>query len=126
MEEKMYQRLDLPARSQVLDAGAGSEYVACYMAEQHGLQVTGIDLTDRHVQDAQKVMRRRGLKDKDSVQKGNYHDLSEFRNSTFDGVYTMETFVHADDPARVLANFHRLLKPGGVLVSPLNHTLAEL
>jgi len=28
----------------------------------------------------------------------------------------METFVHADDPIKVLKNFHRLLKPGGVLV----------
>jgi sterol 24-C-methyltransferase len=28
----------------------------------------------------------------------------------------METFVHADDPHRVLRNFHRLLKPGGMLL----------
>ncbi|KAE8847507.1 hypothetical protein HRS9122_04414 [Pyrenophora teres f. teres] len=28
----------------------------------------------------------------------------------------METFVHADDPIKVLNNFKRLLKPGGVVV----------
>lgn len=28
----------------------------------------------------------------------------------------METFVHADDPLKVLRNFYRLLRPGGVLV----------
>ena len=47
---------------------------------------------------------------------GDYHDLADFDDSSFDGIYTMETFVHADDPQRVLQNFKRLLKPGGVLV----------
>lgn len=28
----------------------------------------------------------------------------------------MEALAHADDPAKVLGNFFRLLKPGGVLV----------
>lgn len=28
----------------------------------------------------------------------------------------METFVHANDPLKVLNNFNRLLKPGGVLI----------
>lgn len=116
MEEKLYQRLNLSKGSKVLDAGAGSGVVASYMAEKHGLHVTGIDVTPVHVQDAQKVIKSRSLQEQVTVQMGDYHDLSTFGDTSFDGIYTMETFVHADDPIKVLSNFHRLLKPNGVLV----------
>ena len=116
MEEKLYQRLNLKEGSKVLDAGAGSGVVASYMAQNHGLYVTGVDVTTVHVRDAQKVIQERGLQDKVSVEQGDYHDLSKFSDASFDGIYTMETFVHADDPIKVLSNFHRLLKPNGVVV----------
>jgi sterol 24-C-methyltransferase len=43
-----------------------------------------------------------------------YHHLN-FGDSSFDGVYTIETFVHATDPRQVLDGFFRVLKPGGSL-----------
>jgi SAM-dependent methyltransferase len=39
-----------------------------------------------------------------------------FPDGHFDGVYTMETLVHAFDSAAVLGELHRVLKPGGRLV----------
>ena len=115
LEERLYMRLGLHTGSKVLDAGAGSGIVAVYMAE-HGLQVQAIDLTPAHVEQAKRYVETRGLGDRISVKAGDYHDLADFDDSSFDGIYTMETFVHADDPQRVLQNFKRLLKPGGVLV----------
>ena len=41
-----------------------------------------------------------------------YHHLN-FEDSSFDGVYTSESFVHATDPRQVLNEFMRVLKPGG-------------
>ena len=115
MEEKLYTRLDLSEGSRVLDAGAGSGIVASYMAER-GLRVDGIDLTPLHVEEAQSTIKDRHLEEKVSVKLGDYHDLSSFEDDALDGVYTMETFVHADDPVKVLQNFYRVLKSGGVLV----------
>jgi ubiquinone/menaquinone biosynthesis C-methylase UbiE len=115
MEEKLYERLGLQPGARVLDAGAGSGYVAMTMAK-HGLNVQAIDITPHHLADARKNVKQNGLEDKIQVDYGNYHDLSAFPDSSFDGIYTMETFVHADDPLKVLGNFKRLLKPGGVLV----------
>ena len=43
-----------------------------------------------------------------------YHHL-RFVNESFDGVYSLETFVHATDPTQVLQEFFRVLKPGGSL-----------
>lgn len=115
MEEKVYSRLDLDANSRVLDAGVGSAYVAMYMAEK-GLNVHGVDITPWHVEQAQNNVRARGLENRVSVSLGDYHNLTDLPDRSFDGVYTMETFVHADDPLKALKDFYRILKPGGVLV----------
>ncbi|KAF2092473.1 S-adenosyl-L-methionine-dependent methyltransferase [Rhizodiscina lignyota] len=115
MEEKLYTRLGLKEGARILDAGAGSGYVAIYMARK-GLNVQAIDVTPHHLVDAQKNVRENGLTEKIAVDYGDYHNLTTFNDESFDGIYTMETFVHADDPVKVLNNFYRLLKPGGVLV----------
>ncbi|KAK2749622.1 hypothetical protein FQN57_005844 [Myotisia sp. PD_48] len=115
MEEKLYNRLGLKPGSKVLDAGAGSGYVAIHMAKG-GLNVQAIDITPIHVEDAKRNVKAHGLEDKISVLREDYHNLTQFTDRSFDGIYTMETFVHADDPLKVLQNFYRLLKRGGVLV----------
>ena len=113
MEEKLYTRLDIK-EGKVLDAGAGSGYVSIYMARK-GLDVQAIDITPHHLEDARKNVRKHHLEDKVKIEYGDYHNLG-YPDASFDGIYTMETFVHADDPAQVLAGFHRMLKTGGVLV----------
>lgn len=115
MEDKLYTRLKLKPGATVLDAGAGSGYVAMYMARKD-LNVQAIDITPIHVEDAKKNVKANGLEDKISIQLDDYHNLITFSDRSFDAIYTMEAFVHADDPIKVLSNFFRLLKPGGVLV----------
>ena len=111
MEERLYMRLGLHPGSRVLDAGAGSGIVAAYMAE-HGLQVQAIDLTPTHVEQAKRNVETRGLGDRISGNVGDYHDLADFDDSSFDGIYTMETVVHADDPQRMLQNLIHLVSRG--------------
>jgi sterol 24-C-methyltransferase len=115
MENEVHNRLDLSNGSRVLDAGAGSGIVASYMAQQ-GLLVQGVDITPMHVADAQHKIKKRGLEGKVTVELDDYHDLGDFEDDSMDGIYTMETFVHADNPQKVLQNLFRLLRPGGVLV----------
>lgn len=85
------------------------------MASKHKLVVAGIDILDFNIQEARRRSQLAGLEDKTLFMDGDYHALS-FPDGSFDGVYTMETFVHAADPERVLSEFHRALKPGGRLV----------
>ena len=115
MEEQLYQALDLKSDSLVLDGGAGIGDVALYMARQ-GLYVTAIDLLDLHVGWAKSNIESNGQAGRVKVLQMNYQDLA-FDNDTFDGVYTMETLVHADDPDRAIWEFYRVLKPGGVLAN---------
>ncbi|KAM5453043.1 hypothetical protein McanMca71_007774 [Microsporum canis] len=124
MEEKVYNKLNLKPGARVLDAGAGSGFVAMYMAKK-GLNVDAIDLLPFHVEDAKQNVKQYDLEDKVAVSLADYHNLTQFADNSFDGVYTMETFVHADDNMRVLQNFYRILKPGGVLVHHENDIIHD-
>ncbi|KAK3320366.1 S-adenosyl-L-methionine-dependent methyltransferase [Cercophora scortea] len=116
MEDKLAQVLALPPGAQVLDAGCGVGHVAIRMANTHGLRITGIDVVDHHITKARRNIARSGLPDGTiTVQKMDYHHLESLAPESLDGAYTMETFVHATDPAAVLAGFHRLLRPGSRL-----------
>jgi sterol 24-C-methyltransferase len=113
MEKRLYDTLALENGQEVLDAGCGAGYVATYLAD-HGLQVHGIDIIERHLQSARKAVQAKGYQLKLDLM--DYHDLNAFSAHKFDGVYTMETLVHARDPLAVLQEFYRILKPDGRLV----------
>ncbi|KAI1822194.1 S-adenosyl-L-methionine-dependent methyltransferase [Xylaria intraflava] len=122
MEEQLFQTLHVPPSARVLDAGCGNGHVARYMVRK-GLHVTGIDVVERHVRKAKATARKLARAEGRWAESGgsldvrlmDYHHLDGFADASFDGVYTMETLVHATDPERVLAGFFRVLRPGGRL-----------
>ena len=114
MEDHLFTALALPSGSTVLDAGCGVGHVAMQLARK-GLQIQAIDVVEHHIEKAQRNVRAQHLSDHITVQKGDYHHLDQFDDRSFDGAYTMETFVHATDPLRALREFYRVLKPGGRL-----------
>jgi len=116
MEHQLGRRLGLDTGSRVLDAGCGMGEVARTMAADFGLDVTGIDILDFNLDEARRRSEKAGLTGHTRFVEGDYHDLSQFEDGAFDGAYTLETFVHAAEPERVLAEFHRVLRPGGRLV----------
>ncbi|KAL4746065.1 hypothetical protein BDW72DRAFT_185701 [Aspergillus terricola var. indicus] len=127
MEDKLATSLNLPPGSYVLDAGCGVGHVAIHLASKHGLRIEGIDIVEHHLLKARRNIFRSGLpKSQIAVQRMDYHHLENFEAETFDGIYTMETFVHATDPEAVLAGFSRILKPGGHLsLFEYDHELDE-
>jgi sterol 24-C-methyltransferase len=115
MENVLGEKLGLPSGAAVLDAGCGMGDVARAMASRFGLRVTGIDILDFNLAEAIARSEKLGLGERTRFQWGDYHKL-DFDDESFDGVYTMETFVHSAEPARVLAEFFRVLRPGGRIV----------
>jgi sterol 24-C-methyltransferase len=114
MEDRLYDALSLAADAEVLDAGCGVGHVAIHLADR-GLNIYGIDIVDRHLTYARKNVHAKGLDSRVQLAKADYHSLLLFQDYRFDGVYTMETLVHATDPLSALQEFHRVLKPGGKL-----------
>jgi sterol 24-C-methyltransferase len=127
MEEMLLKVLNLPPGSDVLEAGCGVAHVAIYMG-RHGMRISGIDVVDHHIAKAQRNIAKSGLPPGQvTVEKMDYHHLESISNASKHGVYTMETFVHATDPAQVLAGFFRILKPGGrIALFEYDHDLGSV
>lgn len=112
MEENLIGTLGLEKGSKVLDAGCGVGHVAVHLAEE-GYRVHSIDVVDHHIVKARQHVKTRGLEERVTVTKGDYHHLDAFATNSFDGAYTMETFVHATEPEVAAAELFRVIRPGG-------------
>lgn len=115
MINKLAEAINLPKNSHILDAGCGEGYTAIYIAKHYQYNVTGIDLLDFNITRANKRAVKENLKQKTNFCVMNYEHLL-YSDNTFDGVYTLETLVHAQNYKRALKEFYRVLKPEGKLV----------
>lgn len=116
MEHLLGEELALPPGSTVLDAGCGYGRVAATLAgPDFGLNIIGIDLVPERIEEARRYTQERGVADRVELMQGDYTSLP-LEDSSVDGVFTMETLVHADPLERALSEFWRVLKPGGKLV----------
>lgn len=114
MEDQLASLLNLPEGATVLDAGCGVGHVALHLARKFKYRIQAIDIVDHHVAKAKRNFARAKLPEGQlSVRKMDYHHLESLDDASLDGIYTMETFVHATDPKAVVAGFHRILRPGG-------------
>ncbi|CZT47258.1 related to ERG6 S-adenosyl-methionine delta-24-sterol-c-methyltransferase [Rhynchosporium secalis] len=98
LEDRLIRNLALEKNSKVLDAGCGA-----------------IDLIDHHLVKAQRNIKAFDVEGKVTASKGDYHHLENFADNSFNGAYTMETFVHATGPEKAAAEFFRIIRPGGSL-----------
>jgi len=115
MEDNLIETLALKPQSTILDAGCGVGHVAIHLAKR-GYKVHGIDVVDRHIARARRNVQAEGLESEVKLEKADYHHLNTIDDESFDGAYTMETFVHATEPDVAAAEFFRILRPGGSLV----------
>ena len=114
MEDHLFYSLDLQPRAKVLDAGCGVGHVAMHLARK-GLSVQGIDVVSKHLKWARQGIRANRLEKDVTVRLMDYQHLDGFADASFDGVYTMETLVHAMYPEKAVAEFFRVIRPGGSL-----------
>jgi sterol 24-C-methyltransferase len=126
MEDQLYAGLKCLKGSKILDAGCGVGHVALHMAKKGDYKIECIDLIEHHTFKAKQNIKRAGMESNVSVRLGDYHDLREFGDEDFDGIYTMETFVHATRPQQALREFLRVLKPGGhIAMNEYDHLLTD-
>ncbi|CAD6441323.1 5b1ddec9-1811-475f-8a14-dded56fccdcd [Sclerotinia trifoliorum] len=115
MEDHLIANLALESGSKVLDAGCGVGHVAMHLAKTAGFNIHAIDVVDHHLMKARRNVNADGLEGQITISKEDYHHLDAFKDGEFDGVYTMETFVHAVEPEIAAKEFLRILRPGGKL-----------
>lgn len=103
-------RRQLPAgRAHVLDAGCGTGgFLRHLEAANHGWELTGLDLSPVACELARTRVAAK-------IREGSITTLP-FWDDSLDAIVTGDVIYHVENTARVVSEFARCLKPGGVLV----------
>ena len=97
-----------PAPLRVLDLGCGAGFL-CNDLAAAGHEVTGLDASEESL----KIARLYDPKGRVDYRSGDAYALP-FENGSFDAVCAMDFLEHVEDPARVVAEAARVLKPKGI------------
>lgn len=95
-----------PAPAKVLDAGCGSGYGSVLLTEW-GYEAVGVDVDETTCEYARNYSGCR-------VECASLERLP-FESGEFDAIVSVEAIEHVHDDAAMFREFHRVLKPGGVL-----------
>lgn len=118
MREKGLALLAPQPGEKVLEIGFGTGHVLVEIAEAVGPtgKVYGLDISDMMVAVAKDLLEREGLADRAELTRGDAEKLP-FEDNFFDAMFMSFTLELFDTPElpKVLAEFKRVLKPGGRL-----------
>ncbi|UJW33030.1 methyltransferase domain-containing protein [Saccharothrix sp. AJ9571] len=114
MSRKVTDTLGLRPGEHLLDAGCGPGETAVYLAGEFGIRVTGITLSAYEIAQGGKRAEAAGVADRAWFEYGDFTALS-YPDNSFDAVLALESLQNAPDLATVLAEFYRVLRPGGRL-----------
>lgn len=114
------ERLSPRPGERILEIGFGTGHSLVALAEAVGPagRVIGMDISEGMLSVAAARVQKKGLADRVSLHRGDAIDLHFLPPASLDGIFmsfTLELFDTPDIPC-VLAECHRLLKPGGRLV----------
>lgn len=110
--QEFINRIKIPAGSRVLDLGSGLGGPARFCAATHQCTVTGIDLTEQFVEDANAISKACGLEHQTKFVQGDATQLP-FGDGAFDVVYTQHVAMNIPEKARLYQEAFRVLKAGG-------------
>ncbi|MGB9721195.1 MAG: class I SAM-dependent methyltransferase [bacterium] len=105
-------------RGKVLEIGCGVGWLSLELA-RHGMNVTGVDLSDRKISIAKEYYERikveEGFTGKIEYIADSIHNV-DFEDSTFDAVVAWDSLHHIPDISRVMRKLRCWLKENGELI----------
>jgi len=106
-------QLHVGPESHVLEVGSGSGGPAVYLAEMRACRVTGVDINEHGIQNAERLASKRHVSDRVSFQKVDAAKPLPFSTATFDAVVSNDAMCHIPTRLDVLQDWFRIVRPGG-------------
>jgi SAM-dependent methyltransferase len=111
--ERFSSQLQLGSSSRVLEVGCGSGGPALHVARVTGCQIVGVDLHEDGVANASRLAREAGLDSRASFVPADASEALPFDDESFGALLCIDTVNHLRNRPQVLADWARLLVPGG-------------
>ena len=108
--------LDLSPGKTLLDVACGSGGPTLRMAAKTGCSVIGVDLHEQAIATARSLASQRTLADPSEFRVVNASEPLPFPDAHFDAITCVDAINHIPNRPSVLAQWARLLKPGGRLL----------
>jgi SAM-dependent methyltransferase len=108
-----FELLGLTPQSHVLEVGSGSGGPAVYLARTIGCHVHGFDINPAGVHNANALAARSGVGDLAHFSAVDAGQGLPCDDASVDAIVSNDAMCHLPDRARVLADWYRVLRPGG-------------
>ena len=116
MLEQYLDAMSIDSARLVLDMGCGTGVAARTLARRAGFagRVVGVDRSPFLIAAADRLAREEGLSARLEFRTGDTHSLA-IADASFDAVVAHTLISHVEDPAAVLAEMRRIVRPGGMI-----------
>jgi SAM-dependent methyltransferase len=115
-QDRFLEWLDLSPRKTLLDVACGAGGPALRIAASTGCSVVGIDVHEHAVATASSLAAQRGLAERAEFRSTDATGPLPFSDASFDAIICIDAINHFSDRPPVIAEWARLLKPGGRLL----------
>lgn len=115
-QDRHIEWLHLSQGKSLLDVACGAGGPALRIGEHTGCSVTGIDVHEQAIATANSLAAQRGLTGRAHFRTADAGGSLSFPDASFDAITCIDAINHLPDRPRVIADWARLLKPGGRLL----------
>lgn len=105
---------EIKPKSKILNIGSGRGGADRFLSKKYSAQITGLDLSQNQIKHARQNNSQSEFPNISYIQ-GSMTSLP-FPDCIFDIIWIQESFFHCNNKGKAMAEFQRVLKPGGKIV----------
>jgi ubiquinone/menaquinone biosynthesis C-methylase UbiE len=115
-QDRFLQWLELSSGKTLLDVACGAGGPALRMAAATGCSIVGIDVHEQAVETAGSLAGQRGLAERAEFRVADASGRLPFPDASFDAITCIDAINHLPDRPHVIAEWARVIKPGGKML----------